>query len=263
MRMTEDLMHLTEECKKIYENADSLAHRCGHIKRTADGAVWFVKNRGGTEREQELAYAAGLLHDIRRKRFNSKFHAMESSLAAPKILKRYSFTEDERNEIIIAVRDHSYLTDWKSLVHQSVYLSDKILELMGAYLDFRAPFYIGEKFEEVYKIKGVKPLEAILSFYQEYKNKIFIPSKYPDFVGNFVNYQMKWNLEFVESLENNKEWAIELGMNMFECGRKRIDFEKTIMNYEPNGIMQKKWADEMQSYVKGSKFKEFEKMITF
>lgn len=261
MRMTEDLMRLTEDCKKEYNTPDSLAHGLGHVNRTANGAAWFVCKAGGTEREQEISYAAGLLHDIKRRKFESLSHAISGSERAPEILKRYSFTEDENNEIIIAIRDHRDLAEWKSIVHQSVYFSDKVFELMGAYMDFRGPFWVGEKFNEKYKDTDTKPLEALLILYEKARNKIFVPAKYPDFARDLVNYQIGWNSEFNEGLKNNEEWAVEMGMKMLDYGRKRIGFEEVILNYEPKNSKQKKWTKEMQDYIKGKKFSEFDNLL--
>lgn len=259
--MTEDLKRLAEYCKKEYENADSLVHRWGHVNRTAKGSAWFVEKSGGTEREQELAYAAGLLHDIKRKKFDSESHARDGSENAVIVLKDYSFNKNEINEIADAIRDHRDLVEWKNRVHQSVYFSDKVFELMGAYLDFRGPFWVGEKFNEKYKNSDTEPIESLLIFYDKAKKKIFVPDKYPDFSRNLVDYQMTWNLGFKEGLKNNDDWAAGLGLEMLECGRNGIGFEKSILNYRPKKGKQQKWASEMQYYIKGKKFKEFEKMM--
>lgn len=261
MQMTEDLKRLSEYCKKKYENADSLVHKWGHISRTASGSAWFVEINGGSEREQELAYAAGLLHDVKRKKFDSESHAKDGSDNAVILLKDYSFDINEIKEVSDAIRDHRDLAEWKSMVHQSVYFSDKVFELMGAYMDFRGPFWVGEKFDEKYKNSDEEPLEALLIFYGKAKKKIFVPDKYPDSARNLVDYQMEWNLEFSEALKNNESWAVELGLKMFGHGRKGFDFEKSILNCRPEGRKQECWISEMQDYVKGKKFKKFEKMI--
>lgn len=259
--MTENLKRLVEYCKKEYENADSLAHGWGHVNRTAKGAAWFAEKSGGTEREQELAYAAGLLHDTRRKKFDSDSHAKEGSDNAMIVLNDYSFNKNEISEIADAIRDHRDLVKWKNTVHQSVYFSDKVFELMGAYMDFRGPFWVGEKFDVKYKDTDIKPIEALLILYGKANKKIFVSEKYPDFTRNLTCYQKGWNLEFHEGLRNNEDWAVELGLEMFEHGKKRTDFEKVILNYEPKISKQKRWASEMYDYIKGKKFKEFEKMI--
>jgi len=259
--MTKNLKRLAEYCKKEYENADSLAHGFGHVIRTAKGAAWFAEKSGGTEREQELAYAAGLLHDIKRKKFDSESHAIDGSNNVMTVLKDYSFNKIEINEIANAIRDHRDLVEWKNLVHQSVYFSDKVFELMGAYMDFRGPFWVGEKFTEKYKNSDTEPIEALLIFYEKAKKKIFVHNKYPDFARNLVDYQMAWNMEFNEGLKNNEYWAVELGIEMFESGRNGVDFEKSILYYKPNKGKQQKWASEMRDYIKGKKFKKFEKMM--
>lgn len=259
--MTEDLKRLTEYCKKEYENADSLAHGWGHVSRTAKGAAWFAGKNGGSEREQELAYAAGLLHDIRRKKFDSELHAKDGSDNAVIVLEDYSFNKIEIKEIADAIMDHRDLVKWKNTVHQSVYFSDKVFELMGAYMDFRGSFWVGEKFNIKYKDTGTEPLEALLILYEKAKKKIFVPDKYPDFARNLVDYQMAWNMEFNEGLKNSEDWAVNLGLEMFENGRNGKDFDESILNYKPKKGNQQKWFSEMQDYVKGTKFREFEKMI--
>ncbi|MBU3904908.1 MAG: hypothetical protein KJ906_02025 [Nanoarchaeota archaeon] len=70
MELTQDLIKFRDECIVHYEKADSVVHQWMHIKMVAEGSAFFVKVMGGNEREQQLAYVAGLLHDWTRKKMN-------------------------------------------------------------------------------------------------------------------------------------------------------------------------------------------------
>lgn len=60
MELTPAVQDLTAYCEPLYEKAESVIHQWSHIIRTARGAVWFVAVSGGTEREEQLAYTAGV-----------------------------------------------------------------------------------------------------------------------------------------------------------------------------------------------------------
>jgi hypothetical protein len=249
---------LIERCKSEYEKAESVIHRFGHMTRTAQGAAWFCTVFGGTERDEQLAYIAGMLHDIVRPITEEVCHAQASAEKALEILRDYpGITESEKRNIYYAIRDHRKPVAWKSPLHQSVYLSDKILEHMGAYLDFRAPVWAGELSHSDFH--ELEPLEAVLQYYDIASDK-FLTGVFPGFLVYLIDYQVNWNKRYVEALKSNEDWAVDMAEQLFLSGRKKEDFEIILASFKPKGV-QRKWADEMREYIKGKKFNHFRKLI--
>lgn len=251
---------LEEYCKTQYERAESVIHRWGHIKRTAEGAVWFVSVLGGSEREKQLAYTAGVLHDIVRPITEEVCHAQASVDKALEILSTCpEFTEYEKEQIYKAIKDHRKPVKWESALHQSVYLSDKILEHMGAYIDFRAPVWAGELSHT--DLCGLEPIEAVLAYYEKASRK-FLTGIFPEFVKKLVDYQVEWNNTYVKALKTCEEWAVEMAEKLFFSGRYKKDFEETLTSFKPENENQTKWADEMREYITGRKFEFFHRLLS-
>jgi HD superfamily phosphohydrolase YqeK len=258
MEFTQSMRDITEYCKLEYERAESVIHKWGHIKRTAQGAVWFVHALGGTKREEQLAYTAGILHDIVRPDNEEICHAQASCEKALNIINRYpEFTNSEKLELYQAIKNHRYPVEWKSLIHTSVYLSDKICEHMGAYLDFRAPAWAGELSHS--KFKGLEPIESVLKYYEIVSRK-FLAENYPDSLKCLVEYQVDWNKRFVEALKTGKEGAVEMAERFFLSGKRREDFDKMLITFNPKGN-QREWVIEMRDYIAGKKFKDFQNLL--
>lgn len=258
MELTHSMQDLTEHCKAEYEKAETVIHRWGHIIRTAKGAVWFVKILKGTKREEQLAYVAGILHDIMRPNTEKVCHAQASAQKALEIVSTYpEFTDSEKKEIYQAIKDHRNFAAWKSPLHQSVYLSDKICEHMGAYLDFRAPVWAGELSHSDFC--GLEPLEAVLQYYERVSRK-FLTVGYPNLLKGLVSYQVSWNKSYVEALKDGENWAVEMAETLFFTGRNKEDFEQTLVSFKPRG-KQREWVNEMRDYVAGKKFQHFHNFI--
>ena len=258
MELTSGMRDLTDYCKGEYKKAESVIHAWGHIMRTAQGAVWFVRVLGGTEREEQLAYTAGILHDIVRPDNEEVCHAQASAEKALIIMNKYpEFTSSEKLEIYQAIRNHRYPVEWKSIIHQSVYLSDKICEHMGAYLDFRAPAWAGELSHS--EFGGLEPVESVLKYY-EMVSKKFSAENYPDSLKCLVSYQVDWNKRFVEALETNEEWAVETAEQFFLSGKRREDFDSMLITFNARGTQQE-WVTEMRDYIAGEKFKHFQSLV--
>ena len=259
MKKTPGMQNLIEHCRMKYERAESVIHRWGHITRTATGAVWFVNVLGGTEREQQLAYISGILHDIVRPITEEICHAQASAQKALEILGEYpEFSESEKHEIYQAIKDHRNPATWKNPLHQSIYLSDKIFEHMGAYIDFRAPVWAGELSHTDFR--GLEPVEAVLQYYKRASQK-FLTGIFPDFVKGLTDYQRSWNKKYFEALKNSSDWAVAMAEDLYFAGRKKEDFEHVLIRFSPEGKNQRKWVDEMREYVAGGKFEHFYRLI--
>lgn len=259
VKLTPGMHELVTYCRSEYEKAESVIHTWGHITRTTTGAVWFCTVLGGTERDTQLAYTAGILHDIVRPITEKECHARASAEKARKILDDYpEFTNPEKYRIYQAIKDHRRPVTWEGPLHQSVYLSDKIFEHMGAYIDFRAPVWAGELSHTDFE--GLEPVEAVLSYYKKASQK-FLTGIFPDTVRNVVDYQRSWNKKYVKALQNNKDWAVDMAEHLFFSGREKKDFEQTLVSFNPKGTLQKKWAHEMRAYIAGEKFKYFQTLL--
>lgn len=247
MVSSRDLTELEEFCKGEYKDAESVIHRWGHISRVADGARWFVKVRNGSYEDQRLAYVAGLLHDFVRPITEKRCHAEESAENAKEILEVFNLKEDKISKISKAIKDHRKPPNsWVSISHQSVYLSDKIFEHMGAYLDFRACVWAGELSHTDYK--ELEPIEAVLTYYDKASSK-FLNREFPEFTEPIVSYQRRWNERFHDELENGENWAEDMAERLFYEGKGKSDFDETLKNFETNYKEQKRWKKEMISYI--------------
>jgi len=259
MEMTEGIQKLTDHCKNHYQNSKSKVHGWGHAERTARGAVWFVEMAGGGKRECELAYVSGLLHDYVRPGSEKSDHARESADSARVILADYSeFMPHEVDLIAQAIEDHRKPVKWRTPLHQSVYLADKVLEHMGTYSDFRACAWAGELSRT--DLVGMAPIDAVSKYYQSSERK-FRAENYPPFVERLVDRQSEWNHTFKNALKRKEDWAMDLATKMFNNGAAGKDLDESLLRFSPRGTEQKKWTVDMRSYVDGSIFERIDTLI--
>ncbi len=259
MELPLDIQELSQYCQSVHLTADTVIHRWGHSARTAHGAAWIVNVLGGTKREQQLAYVAGILHDCVRPLTEQIDHAQASAETALHILNTYStFTDSEKQEIYLAIKDHRNPVIWETSVHQSVYLSDKVLEHMGAYLDFRAPVWAGELSHTDFQ--GLAPVEGVIQYYDNASQK-FLTGQFPEFVRDLVLYQTTWNKKYLKALKNGILWAANMAETLYYAGSRKEDFEQTLLSFQPEGDFQKKWTHEMREYIAGKKFSYFQDLL--
>ncbi len=242
--------------KNKTKNVASVTHNFGHLRRAARGARWFAGVLGGDKKEQKLAYIAGLLHDIVRPPSKKICHAKASAEKSRKILKQFRLNKVDLEEIILAIRDHREKTRWKSPLHSSAFLADKILEQMGAFSVFRRCMYIGECVD--YKNKLFR--KAITKQFRERLMK-FDPKEFPKKFLQLVNYQYSWPKNFLRAFKNNESWAIKVAEFFYRYGRKKITPERAIKQFKSKHQGGKKYQKEALEYMKGKKFKSFRKLI--
>jgi len=243
--------------KKESESIKTATHNYGHFKRVADGAVWFVKVLGGNEHEQKLAYIAGLLHDIVRPADEKVDHAAASAERSRRILQQFKLSKNDANVIVEAIRDHRLPVKWKSPLHQSVYLADKILEQMGAYLIFRRCMYVAESVS----YKGMHMEEAINKHFV-YRMERIKKGDFPARFSKLVEYQWKWLAEGQKALKEGKLWAWEIAKVSYENGRSREkSLEELILTFEPSHPEGARVKKEAVAYLEGKKFGEFEELV--
>lgn len=242
--------------KNKTKNVASVTHNFGHLRRAARGARWFAGVLGGDKKEQKLAYIAGLLHDIIRPPSKKICHARASAEKSKKILKQFKIDKSDLNKIILAIRDHSERVKWESSLHSSVFLADKILEQMGAFIVFRRCMYVGECID----YKKTKAREAIINQFRKRLSK-FNPDNFPRKFSKLVNYQYAWPAKFIKMLENGQAWTSEIAEIFYKYGRKKITPERAIKQFKPKHQGGKKYQKEALEYMKGKKLKSFRKLI--
>ncbi len=100
-------------------------HSIVHCALVADRAAYILRRLGFSEREEELARVAGLMHDIGNA-INRTHHAEYGALLANDILKSYELTVQERLTVVSAIGNHDESTGGaKDPVSAALILADK------------------------------------------------------------------------------------------------------------------------------------------
>jgi len=246
--------------RKESASLETATHNYGHFKRVADGAVWFVRVLGGGAREQQLACIAGLLHDIVRPADERVDHAVASAERSRRILQRFKFSREDTDAIVEAIHDHRLQpAKWKSPLHQSVYLADKIFEQMGAYLIFRRCMYVAESVT----YKGVPMKEAINRHFAMRIERI-PKDAFPKRFSGLVNYQYEWLTNAQKALSENRAWAWDIAKVSYENGRSHgKGLEELILTFEPSHPEAARVKAEAVEYLEGRKLKFFESLVLY
>lgn len=242
--------------KNETKNVASVVHNFSHLRRTARGAKWFVEILGDNKKEQKLAYIAGLFHDIVRPASEKICHAKSSAKKSREILREFKLNKADLEKIILAIKDHREKSKWKSPLNASVFLADKILEQMGAFIVFRRCMYVGECGD----YKNISFRKAIIRHFEERLTK-FNPNEFPKKILKLVNYQYSWPEKFLKMFENDKKWTIEIAKSFYKYGRKKMNLERVIKQFKPKYRDGKRYKKEALEYIKGEKFKFFSKLI--
>lgn len=254
--MSLPIKEIEEFVRKRTENIDFVTHNWGHVIRATKGAVWFVKVLGGSKEEEELAYVAGLLHDIVRPESETIDHAQASADEAEKILKRFGVGGEPLRKIVKAIQDHRKPVAWESPLHQSVYLADKILEQMGAYVIFRRCVYVSE----VVEYRDMPWQEAVRKQFR-LRLERFQSRAFPERFHNLVEYQYSWPLRFEKAYISGNEWALALAEYAWKRGKENAKVEDIIRGFKPEGPEAEKIKQEAIEYLDGKLFKGFEALV--
>ena len=241
--------------KERTKNVLSVSHDFDHLKRTAIGAKWFAEIFGCTEKEQQAAYIAGLVHDFERP-LSEVEHKYISLNEAKKFLGNFLIENKTKNKILKMVEEHRYVSDL-SLTQPCLFLSDKLLEQSGAFIVFRRCTYIGECLD----FKDVPFFDAMVSHWKTRMNK-FKPEKFHKKVSKLANYQYDWQIRFFKALEINEDWAITIAKECYGIGQNH---NKTLVNTIKNIKVEKDGIDfkkEALLYIEGKKFNEFKELVS-
>ncbi len=254
-----NLEEFEKEFKEFYKGRERTVHPWNHIKRVAEGVKWFMELNGASKREQELAYIAALLHDVVRPETEKTEHALLSAKKARKILIKKEFKGKELEEMLNAIRNHSKKPEkWNNILHESVFFIDKVFEVMGAYVVFRRSMYIGASpdYKEHKKI-GRFFIKHFKMKMEGKENKKLLNKKFKA----LVEYQSEWQERFVKAFDERKPWAMHLGEEFFEKGRREEELDKAIREFNPIYPEEKEYKKEAVDYLDGKKLKEFERLV--
>ena len=244
--------------KKVYERTKDIrfvSHGFDHLKRTAIGAKWFAQLFGGSERQQNIAYIAGLVHDFERPRSEKIEHKDISAEEARKFLEQFRFAAEIIEQIIRMVEEHRYVSNLPP-INQTLFLSDKILEQSGAFIIFRRCVYAGECID----FEG-KPFFESITAHWKARMARFRPQVYNQKVSRLANYQYDWQLRFFKAFENSEDWAVDIAKQCYEEGKKQKKSIVQIVEDIEVSNDGKDFKEEALLYINGKKFKRFEEMI--
>jgi len=248
---------IEERVRRELKKPEMITHDFNHCKRVGIGAKWFVRVLKGKKEEEELAYLAGLLHDIVRPATEKIDHAILSAEKAKAVLEELGLPEKTTQQIVLPILHHRKPVPWKSPLHQSVYLADKILEQMGAYVIFRRSVFVGE-------CTDYKDKPFLWSIKHQFKRRLerFSEKAFPEKFRGLVKYQYSWPKMFFGSLEKEEEWAVDLGREGYEIGKTRTStVDEFIQGFHPNNWKAEKVWKEALEYIEGKKFTDFKKLI--
>lgn len=235
-----------------------LTHDFSHFRRVAAGAEWFVRLLGGDKEEKELAYIAGLLHDIVRPGTEKVDHAVASAEKSRDILKGFALEEEAIRMICQAIRDHRKPAIWESPLHQSVFLADKILEQMGHYVAFRRCMYVGECRD----YKGKPFEESIIKHFAYRIGKFDYKKDFPEMFHGLVNHMFIPLKDFDRHFRDGHSWALSLARHCYDAARSsNVSMDEVIGSFQPEGGEANKWKIETLDYMNGKKFKEWERLV--
>ena len=121
-----DFIRYMDRIKELEQDRTFCHHDMSHLLDVCRIA-WILNLEEGLFIDQEMIYAAGLLHDIGRwKQYEtSEDHAIVSRQLAGNILTRCGFSNDEKNLIMEAIESHRK-KDHRAALSSILYKSDKL-----------------------------------------------------------------------------------------------------------------------------------------
>lgn len=231
------------------------SHDFNHLLRVAKGAKWFCDILGVTEHEKQVAYAAGLLHDIIRPATEKYDPLKDAMKKAEEIMKELNMGKTETKEVLEAIHAHHYPNPKKKAGY-SVFLADKLLEALGAYIVFRRAVFMGESPD----FAGMGRMEATTRHWTARINK-WHPSGYEKRFAKLIDYQFSWCQKFLDAFRRGEQWSLNLNDAGFEAGKKGTSTDKFIASFKPGLKEEKEFKEEALSYIRGDKFSMFTEMI--
>lgn len=225
----------------------------GHLKRTALGAEIFFNKFN--ERDKYAVRLIGFLHQVNPKFFDKKD-------------QNIGFSQEDINLVTRSIKDMKSINEGKVNCNEvgsdeciAVFLSDQILEGSGAYGVKRTCFNLGE----VTSFEGNLPEtqeQFTKNLIEELEKNSLQRQQFPWFTTRLITYQERWRKGFVEALQAGEKWASIIGLDIFESGLKREDFEKTIIKSCSSDTEALPFDTECRKYVKGEKYHNLSDLLS-
>ncbi len=256
--MDQSLLNKIEQHVKKRTGGISPVHGFGHLKRTAIGAKWFARVFGESEDSQNIAYLAGLIHDLERPNTELIDHTDLSVNEAKKLMDDFDVEQATQDKVLNFISEHREFGDLE-LSAQWVFLSDKLLEQSGAYVIFRRFYYVGECDD----FQTTDFYEAIMT-HSTKRMKKFDPQNFDQKVRRLAEYQFDILKKFMKSFEEKQAWALRLGKVFYDYGKQSSPgLENLIRDYVSETDDEKLLQNEAMAYLDGKKYDEFEKLLDF
>lgn len=233
---------------------DFKSHDFSHVQRVAIGAKWFAKQIGMNSHEQELAYIAGLVHDLGRPKTEKVDHTQSSVELAKKMLEKFSMTEKDSQFVLELVAMHRIgKTDLKK---QVVFLADKLWEQMGVYVVFRRAVFV----KEVSDYLNWDQLKAFVH-QSEVRLAKFPPEKFPKQFRRLAKAQQDWPLQALETARTKEPWIMELCEHCAKGLQAGESLDNIIKSFSPKNPDAKRFQTEAIRYITNGKLGDFEELI--
>ncbi|MBI4163654.1 MAG: HD domain-containing protein [Candidatus Aenigmarchaeota archaeon] len=235
------------EVEKLMGNLSLIAHDIKHVRRVARGALFFARLAGGGRDYRTASYIAGLLHDLDRLPSEAKGHTDSSAEVVREFLKNYECHGLE-NDIVQMVISHSETRGPGGLFKRSVFVADKALEQMGAYVAFRAPIYVAE-IEEATGKGTDQTIDLVYEIMTKRLSK-FVPEVFPAQTRKLVRYQRSTILSFLDALKQRHRWAVNIAGHCIEATRSKSGkMDDIIGGYKSVGERDAQYKTETMRYL--------------
>ena len=241
-----------------FDRESDAAHDLGHLRRVASGAQWFVRMSDGNNEEQQMAYVAGLLHDIcRPKSGNADGHEIASAELSRKLLLKLNVDSETIEQVTDAISSHRAPAKWNSPAHESVFFADKVFELMGAMILFRRTVWVGEHRE----FHNETVTDSIIDRFES-SNRKHRPSHFNKSFRKLVNEQYSWPVRFLRALQDEEAWALYLGAAGFSNGaHEKKPINVFMRSFKPIEREDAKAKTEALKYFNGRKWNDWAAMV--
>lgn len=175
------------------------------------------------------------------------------------LLAPYQLSAEDMKLIYDGIADHEFKRMWGAYrVGDGVAIADKLCEASGVYICFRhatSAKFAGPDVTAGSMVSGMAG--DIRRVIENYNAKY-----YPPKLQNLALAQQKWTEEYVDALENEREWAIYLTESMRSLGREKRTLENAIASYKPAFERDAVFKEEALKYINGEKLNSFQDLIS-
>ncbi len=250
-------MHYQDSVVKQFEGVvfaimkgQNAAHEEGHSRRVAYYSAKYIETGGGSPSEQKKAYLTGIAHDVIRPASDIP-HELPSAEKFIDVVEPYQsdlqLNEFDIRQMFDAIERHGDMPELWNInpIQDAVFFADKVFEASGAYILFRRPLFMAENKDA----KGADAVEKTLIKTRQ-KTAKFKPEVFPLRVRKIAKYQYNLQIEFLNGLEHNVPWAVNIAETMYSYGEnKDMSLEDVIRTYEPVSDIDMRIKQEAVKYL--------------